>query len=72
MNSIAILGIGNTLLQDDGAGIHALNHFATHNAFPGVDCLDAGTVGLALLDGFATSLISQIFPIGITEGGNLF
>ena len=50
MNSIAILGIGNTLLQDDGAGIHALNHFATHNTFPDVDCLDAGTVGLALLD----------------------
>jgi hydrogenase maturation protease len=50
MNSIAVVGIGNNLLQDDGAGIHALQHFEAHHAGPGVRCLDAGTVGLALMD----------------------
>jgi hydrogenase maturation protease len=50
MNSIAILGIGNNLLQDDGAGIHILNRFAADNPFSNVDCLDAGTIGLAMMD----------------------
>ena len=53
MESIAVVGIGNNLLQDDGVGIHALHHFATHHADPGVRCLDAGTVGLALMDRLA-------------------
>lgn len=50
MNSIAILGIGNNLLQDDGAGIHALNLIVSRNDLEDVDCVDAGTVGLALMD----------------------
>ena len=50
MLSIAVVGIGNNLLQDDGAGIHALQHFQQHHADDSVRCLDAGTVGLALMD----------------------
>jgi len=50
MNSIAVVGIGNNLLQDDGVGIHALQYFETHHADDSVRCLDAGTVGLALMD----------------------
>ena len=50
MSSFAILGIGNNLLQDDGAGIHAVRHFDESNNDPTIDCLDGGTVGLALLD----------------------
>ncbi len=53
MDSIAVVGIGNNLLQDDGAGIHALHHFEAHHADSGVCCLDAGTVGLALMDRLA-------------------
>lgn len=48
--AIAVLGIGNNLLRDDGAGIHALARFAAGNDDESVDCLDGGTVGLALLD----------------------
>lgn len=50
MTSIAVVGIGNSLLRDDGAGIHALEHFAGSNPHDDVLCLDAGTVGLALMD----------------------
>jgi len=50
MNSIAVVGIGNNLLQDDGAGIHVLTHFERHHSDLDVACLDAGTVGLALMD----------------------
>ena len=53
MDSIAVVGIGNNLLQDDGVGIHALRHFEAHHADPDVRCLDAGTVGLALMDRLA-------------------
>ncbi len=50
MRPIAVVGIGNTLLTDDGAGIHTLARFAEDNTIEGVVCLDGGTVGLALLD----------------------
>ncbi len=48
--SIAVLGVGNSLLTDDGAGIHTLERFAASNTRDDVFCLDGGTVGLALLD----------------------
>jgi hydrogenase maturation protease len=51
---VAIVGIGNNLLTDDGAGIHALNRFAGEHADEDVDCIDGGTVGLALLDRLAS------------------
>ena len=50
---IAVVGIGNSLLTDDGAGIHTLQRFANGNTDEDVQCLDGGTVGLALLDRLA-------------------
>ena len=50
MDSIAVVGIGNNLLQDDGVGVHTLDYFRERYAAPAVRCIDAGTVGLALLD----------------------
>lgn len=50
MTLIAVLGVGNNLLQDDGAGIHALEHFAREHPHTDVRCIDAGTVGLAIMD----------------------
>ena len=47
---MAIVGIGNNLLTDDGAGIHALERVALENADDDLACIDGGTVGLALLD----------------------
>ena len=44
-----ILGIGNTLLSDEGAGIHALNHL--QSAFPdipNITYLDGGTLSFSL------------------------
>ena len=51
--SIAVVGIGNSLLTDDGAGIHTLERFAEGNSDDTIDCIDGGTVGLALLDRLA-------------------
>ncbi|MEE4161789.1 MAG: HyaD/HybD family hydrogenase maturation endopeptidase [Woeseiaceae bacterium] len=49
MTSYAVLGIGNSLMTDDGIGVHVLNAYAAENRDPDVACLDAGTVGLALM-----------------------
>jgi len=53
MTSIAVVGIGNSLLQDDGAGVHVLAYYAQHCAADDVECLDAGTIGLALMERLA-------------------
>lgn len=44
-----ILGIGNTLLTDEGAGIHALNHLQTsHPDIPDLTFIDGGTLSFTL------------------------
>lgn len=44
-----VLGIGNTLLGDEGAGVHALHALATRAAdLPDIEYLDGGTLGFAL------------------------
>ena len=44
-----VLGIGNTLLTDEGAGVRAVEHFeATHGDISGVVCLDGGTLSFTL------------------------
>lgn len=50
MQSFAVVGFGNNLLRDDGVGIHALEYFSRDNPFTEVTCIDAGTLGLALMD----------------------
>ena len=49
MLDFAVLGVGNDLLQDDGAGIHTLRRYAATNGHPDVDTIDGGTIGLALM-----------------------
>jgi hydrogenase maturation protease len=44
-----ILGIGNTLLSDEGAGIHMLDYLREHfPELPEVDYLDGGTLSFTL------------------------
>lgn len=44
-----ILGIGNTLLSDEGTGIHALKLFqSSYPDHPNVSCIDGGTLSFTL------------------------
>lgn len=47
---ILILGLGNTLLSDDGVGVHVVNQlqqrFLDHQ---NIKCVEGGTLGLSLL-----------------------
>ncbi len=48
--NIAVFGIGNILLSDDGAGVHALNKLRNEYEFREyVELIDGGTKGLDLL-----------------------
>ena len=48
-----IVGIGNLIMTDDAAGIHAVNALKAHYTFPegpeGVELIDGGTKGIELL-----------------------
>jgi hydrogenase maturation protease len=44
-----VMGVGNILLSDEGAGIHTVRHLQQNRpAWPGVRFLDAGTLGFTL------------------------
>jgi hydrogenase maturation protease len=48
-NNTLILGIGNTLLADEGTGIHMLNYMQRHHPeLSGVEYLDGGTLSFTL------------------------
>ncbi len=50
---IAIIGIGNVLLMDEGIGVHALNELKERYILPDcVNLIDGGTMGLDLLPFF--------------------
>ena len=46
---VVILGIGNSLLTDDGAGLHVLAALAAGGVPDGMVLVDGGTIGLVLL-----------------------
>lgn len=47
---ILVLGLGNLLLQDEGAGVRVIERLRAHYTFPDhVIVLDGGTLGLDLL-----------------------
>ena len=47
---LLILGIGNTVMADDGVGVKIIHHLQNHYTFPdNVEILDGGTLGLDLL-----------------------
>ena len=49
-NRILVLGIGNTLLSDDGFGVHVINRFSEDDSLsPDILVRDGGTMGLSLL-----------------------
>jgi len=49
MQNILVLGIGNPLLSDEGAGIHTLDYLRKHfGNIPGVEYVDGGTLSFTL------------------------
>ena len=47
--TVLVLGIGNVLMGDEGAGVHAVSYLSRRALPPGVELLDGGTGGFHLL-----------------------
>lgn len=48
--AILVLGLGNPLRGDDGAGCRVVEELARRELPPGIELLDGGAIGLGLLD----------------------
>ncbi|MBL6928641.1 MAG: HyaD/HybD family hydrogenase maturation endopeptidase [Rhodospirillales bacterium] len=79
---IVVLGVGNTLMSDEGVGVRVIEGLLTRaNEFPAVEFIDGGTAGLALLtliegyDGFiavdAASLNAPPGSVRTFEGDDM-
>ena len=58
-NNILVLGVGNLLMNDEGAGIHVIRELEKQS-FAGAELMDGGTGGFHLL-GFIQSYKTIIF-----------
>ena len=56
-----VLGVGNTLLADEGAGVHALDYLSRHYDLPNTEFLDAGTLSFTLASDIADAHNLLIF-----------
>jgi len=62
MSHTLILGVGNTLLTDEGAGVHALYYLQKQPDLPpDIEFLDAGTLSFVLADAIAEATNLIIF-----------
>lgn len=49
MKEILVMGVGNLVLRDEGVGIHVIDFLQRRGVPQGVDLLDGGTGGIALI-----------------------
>lgn len=49
MDKITLLGVGNTIMQDDGFGVHVIEKMQKMKFPDNVQILDGGTLGMELL-----------------------
>lgn len=62
MSDTLILGVGNTLQRDDGAGVHAMCYLRDHEpALGDARFVDAGTLSFVLADDIASAANLIIF-----------
>ena len=68
MKKLAVIGIGNILLRDDGVGIHAINELSKEDSIANVDFIDGGTSTIDLLGYFLDS--DDVIIIDSLKGGH--
>jgi len=67
-----VLGLGNIVMSDDGAGVRVVQHLANWHSFPNeLELLDGGTLGLDLLprlEGIQRLLVVDAVDFGKPAG----
>jgi hydrogenase maturation protease len=51
--NVCVIGMGNTLMGDDGVGVKVAEALASHDLGPGIEVVAGGTAGMALSRYFA-------------------
>jgi len=70
-NKTLVLGIGNPFRRDDGIGPAVISCLKSENSLEGIDLLDGGTDGLALIDyiqGYKKVLVVDAVDMGMAPG----
>lgn len=66
--NVLVLGLGNTLLSDEGAGVHVIRYLQEQFPdLPGVDYLDGGTLSFTLSEPIENA--SALIVVDATELG---
>lgn len=71
---ILLLGVGNSILGDEGVGVHVVNKMREEGLPENVEAVDGGTLGLSLLDlleGVSKLVIVDCLNAG-AEPGDIF
>ena len=71
MKTTVVLGLGNILLGDEGAGVRVVEELERTGGLPGVELVDGGTAGLRLLpyfDGAARVVVVDASADGAPPG----
>jgi hydrogenase maturation protease len=63
-----VLGLGNTILGDEGVGVHVVRALETHTLPANIECLDGGTGGFTLLEPLQSA--GRIILIDAAADGN--
>ncbi len=69
MKKTAVIGIGNSLLKDDGVGIHILKHIEKEPWHKKVELIDGGTCIFDLMDAFIKN--EKLIILDSVKGGHL-
>lgn len=72
MTGTLVLGVGNVLLADEGAGVHALRYLQDHYDLQEVRYIDAGTLSFTLASDIADAdhlIVLDAAQIGAAPGG---
>jgi hydrogenase maturation protease len=71
MTRTLVLGVGNILLADEGAGVHAMHYLEEHYDLPNTTFLDAGTLSFSLAADIADAdnmIVFDAAQLGIEPG----
>jgi hydrogenase maturation protease len=71
MTRTLVLGVGNILLADEGAGVHAMHYLEEHYDLPNTTFLDAGTLSFSLATDIADAdnmIVFDAAQLGIEPG----
>jgi hydrogenase maturation protease len=66
--STLVLGLGNTIMGDEGVGVHVVRALEQHTLPENVECLDGGTGGFILLE--PLELAGRIVLVDAAADGN--